>query len=118
MMTATNYWDRFPKASEPETQTPNPDYWGQFPTAEETNGIDAQEPGLEGQQPPIDQAQTPEMYPSFLDRAKRIAGVAAHGFSQGVGGLADIAATAEERNTPEGFPLNPNSGLGTSVYKV
>ena len=115
-MAATNYWDRFPKADGSQNQDNASDYWGQFPKADETpeettgeigaNGIGPQEAELEGQQPPIDQspnqeqAQTPEMYPSFLDKAKRISGVAAHGFSQGVGGLADIAATAEERNTP------------------
>jgi hypothetical protein len=106
-MTDTNYWDRFPKADEPQGQVPESDYWGQFPTAEETNGIDAQEPGLEGQQPPIDQQpsleQPPETDPSFWAKTKRLAGVADHGFSQGVGGLADIAATAEERNTPPAY---------------
>ena len=116
-MAATNYRDQFPKANEAETQTPNPDYWGQFPGAEEPGLGEPSSPNGDTVEPQ-EQQQTPEMYPSFLDRAKRIAGVAAHGFSQGVGGLADIAATAEERNTPEGFPLNPNSGLGTSVYKV
>ena len=113
-MTDTNYWDRFPKAEDTETQTPNQDYWCQFPTADETNGIEAQEPGLEGQQPPIDQQpsldQPQETDPSFWDKTKRIAGVAAHGFSQGVGGLADVAATAEQRNTPEGFPLSSFKG--------
>ena len=108
-MAATNYWDRFPKADGSQNQDNTSDYWGQFPTADETNRIEAQEPELEGQQPPIDQppnqdqAQSPEMYPSFWDKTKRIAGVAAHGFAQGVGGLADIAATAEKRNTPPAY---------------
>ena len=106
-MATTTYWDRFPKADNTPNQAPDSDYWGQFPTADETNGIDAQEPGLEGQQPPIDQQpsleQPPETDPSFWDKTKRLAGVAAHGFSQGVGGLADIAATAEERNTPPAY---------------
>ena len=99
-MAANNYWDQFPKADDSQNQVPESDYWGQFQKVEEA--------GLEDQQPPLE--QPPETDPSFLDKAKRIAGVAAHGFSQGVGGLADIAATAEERNTPEGFPLSSFKG--------
>jgi len=98
-MASPNYWDRFPKANEAETQTPNPDYWGQFPGAEEPGLGEPSSPNGDTVEPQ-EQQQTPEMYPSFWDKTKRLAGVAAHGFSQGVGGLADIAATAEERNTP------------------
>ncbi len=98
-MVATNYWDRFPKADESKNQDHPSDYWGQFPKADDRGAKERQPQGLEleGVQPsndPIlshDQGQGLGQNPSFLDKAKRLGGIAAHGFAEGVGGLADLA---------------------------
>ena len=129
-MASFSYWARFPRVNEgkAETQSPNPDYWGQFPkaeaTTEATGTVRTEIPviGLEGQQstldqvlnPGQDQAQGQGQYqgqpqdqaqdPSFLDNTKRLGGVAAHGFAQGVGGLADLANLAT-RGMEGGFEL-------------
>ena len=115
-MASSSYWARFPRVNEgkAETQSPKADYWGQFPKAGETteeiteatgaNGILEPATRVEGQAStmdpvlnpgqPQDQSQDPAQDPSFLDNAKRLGGVAAHGFAQGVGGLADLANLA------------------------
>ena len=144
-MASSSYWARFPRVNEgkAETQSPNPDYWGQFPKAEETGTVGTETPaiGVEGepstmdpvlnpgqnQDPgqaqgqgqylgqPQDQSQDQAQDPSFLDNAKRLGGVAAHGFAQGVGGLADLANSAT-RGMEGGFSLekdytSPREGL-------
>ena len=98
-----DFWSRFPTAHEMETQSPNPDeYWGQFAKADESGAESPIEAAPQTEDGPI---PSQEESPTFLDKAKRLAGVAAHGFSQGVGGLADIAAIAEERNTPPAYQV-------------
>ncbi len=101
-MTNSPFWSRFPQIRESQGQTNPADYWSQFPKVEETaaKGIEAQptnaEPTLNQDQ---DQgqvsAQDSSVLDQVLDKAKRLGGIAAHGFSQGVGGLADIVALAE-----------------------
>ena len=99
-MAASNYWDRFPKVSD----TPNPintgdpteDYWGQFPKADDRDVKERQAQGLE--------LQGLDQNPSFLEKAKRLGGIAAHGFAQSVGGLADLATLAT-KGMEGGFAL-------------
>ena len=91
-MTAQNYWSRFPKLPDTQNQGNTQDFWGQFPKAEE--------------KAPGEQTNPQERESSsFVDKTKRMAGLAMKGLAQGVGGLADIAAMAEQRNTPQGLPV-------------
>ena len=99
----TDFWSRFPAANDTGTQSPPDEYWGQFSQADE-EGADPQIEAASQTEDGLTSSQAES--PSFLDKAKRLAGVAVHGFSQGVGGLADIAAIAEQRNTPEGLPVH------------
>jgi hypothetical protein len=101
-MITNDYWARFPKANNNQNQAntaDTSDYWGQFAKVEEAQ--------LEAPSIPADsnQPQALDSNASFLDKVKRVAGLTVKGFSQGVGGMADIAAIAEQRNTPEGVPL-------------
>jgi len=101
-MAATHYWDRFPKVSD----NPNPvntgdhteDYWGQFAKAEDMP--------LEGSSTPFEpnHPQGLDQNLSFLDKAKRLGGIAVHGFAGGVGGLADLATLAT-KDMEGGFAL-------------
>ena len=117
-MAAANYWDRFPKADESQNQDHTSDYWGQFPKADDdkgakerqAQGLGLQELELESGQPSIDpilsydQGQGLGQNPSFLEKAKRLGGIAVHGFAQGVGGLADLATMAT-KDMEGGFAL-------------
>ena len=101
-MASTHYWDRFPKVSD----NPNPvntgdhteDYWGQFAKAEDMP--------LEGSSTPFEpnHPQGLDQNLSFLDKAKRLGGIAVHGFAGGVGGLADLATLAT-KDMEGGFAL-------------
>jgi hypothetical protein len=91
MMTATNYWDRFPKADESQNQENTSDYWGQFPKADDRGANEIQDQGL-------------DQNSSFLENAKRLGGIAVHGLAQGVGGLADLATLAT-KDMEGGFAL-------------
>ena len=101
-MASTHYWDRFPKVSDNpnsvNTGDHTEDYWGQFAKAEDMP--------LEGSSTPFEpnHPQGLDQNPSFLDKAKRLGGIAAHGFAGGVGGLADLATLAT-KDMEGGFAL-------------
>ncbi|RZI46635.1 hypothetical protein [Candidatus Finniella inopinata] len=115
-MMVSNYWDRFAKVGESQNQDNTSNYWGQFQSAEV--GELSEPPINNDGVPPQEQQQNHGQDSSFWEKTKRIAGVAAHGFSQGVGGLADIAAIAEQRNTPEGFPSKTEVGVEKQTSSV
>ena len=112
-MASTHYWDRFPKVSDNpnsvNTGDHTEDYWGQFAKAEDMP--------LEGSSTPFEpnHPQGLDQNPSFLDKAKRLGGIAAHGFAGGVGGLADLATLAT-KDMEGGFALEDDQNSPCLLY--